>query len=88
MCLGPFGVSAPLFLRNGELPGHSPIRISPWRDLRACVIKFKESQYYETNIFLFFYTDYGKKKNKQKKPPKNPAKTQIKYVDQNEHTLW
>jgi hypothetical protein len=38
MCLGPFGVSAPLFLRNGELPGHSPIRISPWRDLRACVI--------------------------------------------------
>jgi hypothetical protein len=26
MGLGPFGASAPLFLRNGELPGHSPIR--------------------------------------------------------------
>jgi hypothetical protein len=25
MGLGPFGVSAPLFLRNGELLGHSPI---------------------------------------------------------------
>jgi hypothetical protein len=25
MCLGPFGASAPLFLRNGELLGHSPI---------------------------------------------------------------
>jgi hypothetical protein len=26
MGLGPFGASAPLFLRNGELLGHSPIR--------------------------------------------------------------
>jgi hypothetical protein len=26
MGLGAFGVSAPLFLRNGELLGHSPIR--------------------------------------------------------------
>ena len=26
MDLGPFGASAPLFLRNGELLGHSPIR--------------------------------------------------------------
>jgi hypothetical protein len=25
MGLGPFGASAPLFLRNGELLGHSPI---------------------------------------------------------------
>jgi hypothetical protein len=25
MGLGPFGTSAPLFLRNGELLGHSPI---------------------------------------------------------------
>ena len=25
MGLGPFGASAPLFLKNGELPGHSPI---------------------------------------------------------------
>ena len=25
MGLGPFGISAPLFLRNGELLGHSPI---------------------------------------------------------------
>jgi hypothetical protein len=25
MGLGPFGVTAPLFLRNGELLGHSPI---------------------------------------------------------------
>ena len=27
MGLGPFGASAPLFLRNGELLGHSPIHI-------------------------------------------------------------
>ena len=27
MGLGPFRASAPLFLRNGELLGHSPIRI-------------------------------------------------------------
>jgi hypothetical protein len=27
MGLAPFGASAPLFLRNGELLGHSPIRI-------------------------------------------------------------
>jgi hypothetical protein len=27
MCLAPFGASAPLFLRNGELLGHSPIQI-------------------------------------------------------------
>ena len=27
MGLGPFGTSAPLFLRNGELLGHSPIHI-------------------------------------------------------------
>ena len=27
MGLGPFGPSAPLFLRHGELRGHSPIRI-------------------------------------------------------------
>jgi hypothetical protein len=26
MGLAPFGASAPLFLRNGELLGHSPIR--------------------------------------------------------------
>jgi hypothetical protein len=26
MGLGPFGVSTPLFLRNGELLGNSPIR--------------------------------------------------------------
>ena len=26
MGLGPFGASAPLFFRNGELLGHSPIR--------------------------------------------------------------
>jgi hypothetical protein len=26
MGLGPFGASAPLFLRNGELLGHSPIQ--------------------------------------------------------------
>ena len=26
MGLGSFGASDPLFLRNGELPGHSPIR--------------------------------------------------------------
>jgi hypothetical protein len=26
MGLGPFGASAPLFLRDGELFGHSPIR--------------------------------------------------------------
>ena len=26
MGLGPFGASAPLFLRNGVLLGHSPIR--------------------------------------------------------------
>jgi hypothetical protein len=26
MGIGPFGASAPLFLRNGELIGHSPIR--------------------------------------------------------------
>jgi hypothetical protein len=26
MGLGPFGASAPLFLRNGKLLGHSPIR--------------------------------------------------------------
>jgi hypothetical protein len=25
MGLGPFGASAPLFLRNGELLGHSPM---------------------------------------------------------------
>ena len=29
MVLGPFGASAPLFLRNGELLGHSPILIDP-----------------------------------------------------------
>ena len=29
MGLGPFGASAPLFLRNGELLGHSPIRNIP-----------------------------------------------------------
>jgi len=28
MGIGPFGTSAPLFLRNGELLGHSPIRNS------------------------------------------------------------
>ena len=27
MGLGPFGASTPLFLRNGELLGHSPIHI-------------------------------------------------------------
>ena len=27
MGLGPFGTSVPLFLRNGDLLGHSPIRI-------------------------------------------------------------
>jgi hypothetical protein len=27
MGLGPFGASVPLFLRNGELIGHSPIQI-------------------------------------------------------------
>ena len=26
MGLGPFGASTPLFLRNGELLGHSPIQ--------------------------------------------------------------
>jgi hypothetical protein len=76
MCLGPFGASAPLFLRNGELLGHSPIRISPWRDLRACVIKFKESQYYETNIFLFFSFTLTTEKKKTNK--KNPQKTNKK----------
>jgi hypothetical protein len=40
MGLGPFGASAPLFLRNGELLGHSPIHnvyikvISGWVDGR------------------------------------------------------
>ena len=29
MVIGPFGASAPLFLRNGELLGHSPILIDP-----------------------------------------------------------
>ena len=29
MGLGPFGASAPLFLRNGELHGHSPILKNP-----------------------------------------------------------
>jgi hypothetical protein len=29
MGLGPFGASAPLFLRNGELLGHSPIQNPP-----------------------------------------------------------
>ena len=28
MGLGPFGASAPLFLRNGELLGHSPMLIT------------------------------------------------------------
>ena len=28
MGLGPFGASAPLFLMNGELLGHSPVRNS------------------------------------------------------------
>ena len=28
MGFGPFGASAPLFIRNGELLGHSPIRKS------------------------------------------------------------
>jgi hypothetical protein len=30
MGLGLFGASAPLFLRNGELLGHSPIRINTY----------------------------------------------------------
>jgi hypothetical protein len=30
MGLAPFGASAPLFLRNGELLGHSPIHINAW----------------------------------------------------------
>jgi hypothetical protein len=29
MGLAPFGALAPLYLRTGELPGHSPMHISP-----------------------------------------------------------
>jgi hypothetical protein len=46
MGLGPFGASTPLFLRNGELLGHSPIRNNFIRYLRnkswksECVLSF------------------------------------------------
>ena len=33
MGFGPFGASAPLFLRNGELLGHSPIHIYSITDI-------------------------------------------------------
>ena len=50
MGLGPFGASAPLFLRNGELLGHSPIRNvhlsqvvhDPFNFIHKSVLKFKE----------------------------------------------
>ena len=53
--------------------------ISPWRNLRVCVIKFKENQYYEANIFLFFFSFTLTTEKK--------IKTINKYVDQSEHTL-
>ena len=47
--------------------------ISPWRTLRVCVIKFKESQYYETNIFLFFsFTMTTGEKNNKHTNKRNP----------------
>jgi hypothetical protein len=36
MGLGPFGSSAPLFLRNGELLGHSPICKSQVKNRLKC----------------------------------------------------
>jgi hypothetical protein len=37
MGLGPFEASVPLFLRNGELRGHSPIRIVRFVDIGGIV---------------------------------------------------
>ena len=43
MGLAPFGASAPLFLRNGELLGHSPIRngrnFFKWKNTGQCFLK-------------------------------------------------
>ena len=42
MGLGPFGVSAPLFLRNGELLGHSPIHnVSGWSGMSIYGLLFQ-----------------------------------------------
>jgi hypothetical protein len=42
MGLGTFGASAPLFLRNGELLGHSPIHTARELALNLC--------YYQVSI--------------------------------------
>ena len=41
MGLGPFGASAPLFLRNGELLGHSPMPLSSKSSGRKCSVIFR-----------------------------------------------
>ena len=62
MGLGPFGASAPLFLRNGELLGHSPIRVQYPEFLELvndydilCFVETKTDDVDEIDLHGFYY---------------------------------
>ena len=69
MGLAPFGASAPLFLRNGELLGHSPIHITS-RPIRLSVILGIISvSIFTTAIILYYTMDSSNIKNLSKPNP-------------------
>ena len=69
MGLAPFGASAPLFLRNGKLLGHSPIRITS-RPIRLSVILgIMSVSIFTTAIILYYTMDSSNIKNLSKPNP-------------------
>jgi hypothetical protein len=49
MGLGPFGTSAPLFLRNGELFGHAPILVL---QMKNCLDGFNVPREHTAKLYI------------------------------------